>query len=140
MTLAIIAAPTAREGQLSWLTAALASRVKRNVMQALCPQRPPHRPAGAGKSMLTRRLTAILPAVPLAEALEATPLCRVLGSTGAHGMPSDLAGVELTHAAQVDRKPTPTPPSETARCPHLRLPPHVMGASPSREGTRNTYE
>jgi hypothetical protein len=34
MTLAIIAAPTAREGQLCWPTAALAARVKRIVMRA----------------------------------------------------------------------------------------------------------
>jgi hypothetical protein len=34
MTLAIIAAPTAREGQLSWPTAALAARMKLNVTQA----------------------------------------------------------------------------------------------------------
>jgi hypothetical protein len=37
MTLAMIATPTARAGQLGWPTAALAARVKRNVMQALCP-------------------------------------------------------------------------------------------------------
>jgi hypothetical protein len=34
MTLAIIAAPTARVGQLCWPTLALDARVKRNVMQA----------------------------------------------------------------------------------------------------------
>jgi hypothetical protein len=34
MTLAIITASTAREGQLCWPTAALAARVKRNGMQA----------------------------------------------------------------------------------------------------------
>jgi hypothetical protein len=34
MTLAIIAGPTAREGQLFWPTAAVAAQVKRNVMQA----------------------------------------------------------------------------------------------------------
>jgi hypothetical protein len=37
MTFAIIAAPTAREGQLCWPTAVLAARVKRNEMQAFCP-------------------------------------------------------------------------------------------------------
>jgi hypothetical protein len=34
MTLAIIATPTAREGHLCWPTAAVAARVKLNVMQA----------------------------------------------------------------------------------------------------------
>jgi hypothetical protein len=34
MTLAIIATPTAREGHLCWPTAAVAVRVKLNVMQA----------------------------------------------------------------------------------------------------------
>jgi hypothetical protein len=34
MTLAIISAPTARKCQLCWPTAALAARVKPNVMQA----------------------------------------------------------------------------------------------------------
>jgi hypothetical protein len=37
MTLAIIAAPIAREGQLCWPTAAVAALIKRNVMQAFCP-------------------------------------------------------------------------------------------------------
>jgi len=40
MTLAIIASLSVEEGQLSWPTAAVAARVKRNVMQAFCPQRP----------------------------------------------------------------------------------------------------
>jgi magnesium chelatase family protein len=39
-------------------------------------------PPGAGKSMLARRLTTILPAVPPAEALETTRLPRVAGLTG----------------------------------------------------------
>src|SRR5215475_8464266 len=37
---------------------------------------------GAGKSMLARRLTTILPAMTLAEALETTRLPRVAGRTG----------------------------------------------------------
>ena len=37
---------------------------------------------GAGKSMLARRLTTILPAMPLAEALETTRIHRVPGRTG----------------------------------------------------------
>jgi hypothetical protein len=44
MTLATIAASTAREGQLSWPMAAVAAWMKRNGMQAFCPQRPPARP------------------------------------------------------------------------------------------------
>src|SRR5918998_6577550 len=38
---------------------------------------------GAGKSMLARRLTTILPAMTLAEALETTRIHRVAGLTGA---------------------------------------------------------
>jgi magnesium chelatase family protein len=40
-------------------------------------------PPGAGKSMLARRLTTILPAMSLAEALETTCIHRVAGLTGA---------------------------------------------------------
>jgi predicted ATPase with chaperone activity len=40
-------------------------------------------PLGAGKSMLARRLTTILPAMTLAEALETTRIHRVAGLTGA---------------------------------------------------------
>src|ERR1700752_3729496 len=39
-------------------------------------------PPGAGKSMLARRLTTILPAMSLAEALETTRIHRVAGLTG----------------------------------------------------------
>src|SRR5215831_5764380 len=39
-------------------------------------------PPGAGKSMLARRLATILPAMPLAEALETTRIHRVAGLTG----------------------------------------------------------
>jgi ATP-dependent protease Clp ATPase subunit len=39
-------------------------------------------PPGAGKAMLARRLTTILPAMTLAEALEATCIHRVAGLTG----------------------------------------------------------
>jgi hypothetical protein len=89
---------------------------------------------------LARRLVTILPAMPLAEAMETTLIDSVARLTGAHRIPADLAGIESTHAAQVDRQRTPTPAGEIARCPYLRLPLHVMGASPSREDTRNTYE
>jgi len=40
-------------------------------------------PPGAGKSMLARRLTTILPAMSLAEALETTRIHSVAGLTGA---------------------------------------------------------
>src|SRR5262245_10773327 len=39
-------------------------------------------PPGAGKSMLARRLTTILPAMTLAEAIETTRIHRVAGLTG----------------------------------------------------------
>src|SRR5262245_48911185 len=39
-------------------------------------------PPGAGKSMLARRLTAILPAMTLAEAIETTRIHSVAGLTG----------------------------------------------------------
>jgi magnesium chelatase family protein len=39
-------------------------------------------PHGAGKSMLARRLTTILPAMTLAEAIETTRIHRVAGLTG----------------------------------------------------------
>jgi magnesium chelatase family protein len=55
--------------------------VKLNVMQAFCPQRPSHRPPGAGTPMPARRLTTILPAMSLAEALETTRIHRVAGRT-----------------------------------------------------------
>jgi magnesium chelatase family protein len=40
-------------------------------------------PPGAGKSRLARRLTTILPAMTLSEAIETTPIRRVAGLTGA---------------------------------------------------------
>jgi len=40
-------------------------------------------PPGAGKSMLARRLTTILPAMTLAEALDTPRIYRVAGRTGA---------------------------------------------------------
>src|SRR5262245_26830898 len=40
-------------------------------------------PPGAGKSMLARRLTTIVPAMSLTEALETTRIHRVAGLTGA---------------------------------------------------------
>jgi magnesium chelatase family protein len=39
-------------------------------------------PPGAGTSMLARRLTTILPAMTLAEAIETTRIHRVAGLTG----------------------------------------------------------
>jgi Magnesium chelatase, subunit ChlI len=58
-------------------------RTKVHAVQALCPQRPPHGPPGAGKSMLARRLTTILPAMTLAEAIETTRIYRVAGRPAA---------------------------------------------------------
>jgi magnesium chelatase family protein len=39
-------------------------------------------PPGPGKSLLARRLTTILPAMTLAEAIETTRIHRVAGATG----------------------------------------------------------
>jgi magnesium chelatase family protein len=47
-----------------------------------CSQSPPPGPPGAGQSMLARRLTTILPAMTLAEAIETTRIHRVAGLTG----------------------------------------------------------
>ena len=53
------------------------------LIQALCSKSPPPRPPwGGGMSRLARRLTTILPAMTLAEALEPTRLHRVAGLTG----------------------------------------------------------
>jgi Magnesium chelatase, subunit ChlI len=54
--------------------------VMRNAGQAFCPQRPPHRPSRGGQSMLARRLTTILPAMTLAEALNTTSIHRAPGA------------------------------------------------------------
>jgi magnesium chelatase family protein len=51
-------------------------------MQAFCPQLLLLGPPGVGKSMLARRLTTILPAMTLAEAIETTRIHRVAGLTG----------------------------------------------------------
>ena len=48
-------------------------------------------PPGAGKSMLARRLTTILPARTLAEAIETTHIHRVAGLTG------DCTALVTTH-------------------------------------------
>jgi magnesium chelatase family protein len=52
-------------------------------MQALCLQRPLIGPPGAGKSMLAQRLTTILPAMTLAEAIETIRIPRVASLTDA---------------------------------------------------------
>jgi magnesium chelatase family protein len=51
-------------------------------MQAFWLQRPLLGPPGAGKSMLARRLTTILPAMTLGEAIETARIHRVAGLTG----------------------------------------------------------
>jgi magnesium chelatase family protein len=56
--------------------------VKWKVMPELCSKSADAGPPGAGKSMLARRLTTILPAMTLAEALATTRIHRVAGLTG----------------------------------------------------------
>jgi magnesium chelatase family protein len=51
-------------------------------MQAFCPESLLPRPPGAGTSLLARRLTTILPAMTLAEAIETAGIHRVAGLTG----------------------------------------------------------
>jgi Magnesium chelatase, subunit ChlI len=50
-------------------------------MPAVCRPRPPPRPSRAGTSTLARRLTTMLPAMTLAEAIETTRMHRVAGFT-----------------------------------------------------------
>jgi len=52
-----------------------------------------------GTSMLARRLTTILPAMTLAEAMETTRIHRVAGLTGDSTATADLTGVESIHTA-----------------------------------------
>ncbi len=49
--------------------------------------------------MLARRLTTILPAMTMADALETTRIHRVAGLTGGRMATADLTGVESIHAA-----------------------------------------
>ena len=49
--------------------------------------------------MLERRLTTILPAMTLAEAVETTRSHRVTGLTGDRTATTDLTGVESNHEA-----------------------------------------
>jgi Magnesium chelatase, subunit ChlI len=51
--------------------------------------------------MLARRLTTILPALTLAEAIETTRIHRVAGLTGDRTAFADLAGVESIGADHV---------------------------------------
>ena len=51
-------------------------------MQALCPQRPPAGTSGGREVDASRRLTTILPAITLAEAIETTRIHSVAGLTG----------------------------------------------------------
>jgi predicted ATPase with chaperone activity len=56
------------------------ANVKR--MQAFCPSCAPPRSTWGGTSRLARRLTTILPAMRLVEALDPTRIHRVAGRTG----------------------------------------------------------
>ena len=49
--------------------------------------------------MLARRLTTILPAMTLAEAMETTRIHRIAGLTGDRTTTADLTGVESIHVA-----------------------------------------
>jgi magnesium chelatase family protein len=67
---------------LRWLLAPLEGRVKLKTSKAFCLSRPTPGLAVAGTSRLARRLTTILPAMTLAEAIETTRIHRVAGITG----------------------------------------------------------
>jgi predicted ATPase with chaperone activity len=67
--------------------------------------------------MLARRLTTILPAMTLTEALDTTRSHRVAGLTGDCLPPADRAGVASIHAAHVDRQRATTPPGEICPLP-----------------------
>jgi predicted ATPase with chaperone activity len=67
--------------------------------------------------MLARRLTTILPAMTLAEAIETTRMHRVAGLTGDCRTPADCAGVESIHTAHADRQRATTPLDETRPLP-----------------------
>jgi magnesium chelatase family protein len=90
-------------------------------------------PPGAGKSRLARRLTTLLPALALAEALETTRLHRVAGLTGARTTPvttrpcraphhHTISAVGLLGGGHVPR------PGEALRAHHGRL---VLDARPA---------
>src|SRR5262245_34009462 len=79
-------------------------------------------PPGAGQSRLARRLTTILPAMTLAEALETTRLHRVAGLTG------DRAVVVTTRPFRAPRRVLPGSLAQV-------LPPRLGGpAAPPRGG------
>jgi predicted ATPase with chaperone activity len=66
--------------------------------------------------MLARRLTTILPAMTLAEALETTRLHRIAGRTSGRYTPAERAAdVPSTRAAPVDRQRALRPPGATRR-------------------------
>ena len=88
-------------------------------------------PPGAGKSMLARRLTTILPMMTLAEAIETTHIHRVAGLTGARttvvttrpcrAPPQTICDVGLIGGGHVPM------PGEALRAHHGRL---VLDARP----------
>src|SRR5262245_43955348 len=59
-------------------------------------------PPGAGKSMLARRLTTILPAMTLAEAIETTRIHRVAGLTGNRTVPGTTRPFRAPHHPSAD--------------------------------------
>jgi hypothetical protein len=71
-----------REPAPAWFKLPPEVEANANRMWAFCPKHPAHRPTGAGTSMLAQRLTTMLPAMTLAEAIETTRIHRVAGLTG----------------------------------------------------------
>jgi hypothetical protein len=71
-----------REPAPAWFQRPPEVEANANRMRAFCPKPPAHRPTRGGKARLARRLTTILPAMTLAEAIETTRIHRVAGLTG----------------------------------------------------------
>ena len=79
-------------------------------------------PPGAGKSTLARRLTTILPAMSLADALETTRIHRVAGRTGARTTwvttrPCRAPQQTISDVGRIGGGPLPTP-GEGSRAHH----------------------
>jgi Magnesium chelatase, subunit ChlI len=63
-----------REPAPAWFQLPPEVEANANRMRAFCPKHPAHRPTGADTSMLAQRLTTMLPAMTLAEAIDTTPI------------------------------------------------------------------